>query len=86
MLVLDENGIPVPLVDLQGKFTSHMGEYAGKYVKNEYYDEGQAPEKSVDVEIAIRLKEENQSIQSREIRAQLSTQLENRRAAYYITR
>ncbi|WP_309642232.1 isoleucine--tRNA ligase [Flavobacterium sp.] len=61
MLVLDENGNPVPLVDLQGKFTSHMGEYAGKYVKNEYYDEGQAPEKSVDVEIAIRLKEENKA-------------------------
>jgi isoleucyl-tRNA synthetase len=32
-LVLDESGTPVPLVDLQGKFTSHMGEYAGKYVK-----------------------------------------------------
>jgi isoleucyl-tRNA synthetase len=61
MLVLDENGTPVPLVDLQGKFTSHMGEFAGKYVKNEYYDEGQAPERSVDVEIAIRLKEENKA-------------------------
>ena len=61
MLVLDENGNPVPLVDLQGKFTSHMGEYAGKYVKNEYYDEGTAPEKSIDVEIAIRLKEENKA-------------------------
>jgi len=61
MLVLDENGTPVPLVDLQGKFTSHMGDFAGKYVKNEYYDAGTAPEKSVDVEIAIRLKEENKA-------------------------
>ena len=61
MLVLDENGVPVPLVDLQGKFTSHMGDMAGKYVKNEYYDAGTAPEKSVDVEIAIRLKEENKA-------------------------
>jgi isoleucyl-tRNA synthetase len=61
MLVLDENNIPVPLVDLQGKFTSHMGEFAGKYVKNEYYDAGTAPEKSVDVEIAIKLKEENKA-------------------------
>jgi len=61
MLVLDENGTLVPLVDLQGKFTSHMGEYAGKYVKNEYYDINEAPEKSVDVEIAIRLKEENKA-------------------------
>jgi len=59
MLVLDENNIPVPLVDLQGKFTSHMGEFAGKYVKNEYYENGEAPEKSVDVEIAIHLKEAN---------------------------
>jgi isoleucyl-tRNA synthetase len=42
MLVLDENGTPVPLVDLQGRFTSHVGEYAGKYVKNEYYNDGEA--------------------------------------------
>jgi len=61
MLVLNENGNPVPLVDLQGKFTSQMGDFAGKYVKNEYYDTGTAPEKSVDVEIAIRLKEENKA-------------------------
>ena len=61
MLVLDENENPVPLVDLQGKFTAHMGEYAGKYVKNEYYNEGEAPERSIDVEIAIRLKEENKA-------------------------
>ncbi|MCA1481191.1 class I tRNA ligase family protein, partial [Bradyrhizobium sp. NBAIM08] len=29
MLVLDENENPVPLVDLQGRFTSHMGEFGG---------------------------------------------------------
>ncbi|HLN94935.1 MAG TPA: isoleucine--tRNA ligase [Flavobacterium sp.] len=61
MLVLDAYGNPVPLVDLQGKFTSHMGDLAGKYVKNEYYEAGTAPDKSVDVEIAIRLKEENKA-------------------------
>ena len=61
MLVLDENGNPVPLVNLQGKFTDHMGEYAGKYVKNEYYTDVDAPERSIDVEIAIRLKEENKA-------------------------
>jgi isoleucyl-tRNA synthetase len=38
-----------------------MGEYAGKYVKNEYYNDGEAPERSIDVEIAIRLKEENKA-------------------------
>ena len=61
MLVLDENDNPVPLVDLQGRFTSHMGEFAHKYVKNEYYNDGEAPEKSIDVEIAIKLKEENRA-------------------------
>lgn len=61
MLVLDKNGNPVPLVDLQGKFIDGLGDISGKYVKNEYYDEGAAPEKSVDVEIAIRLKEENKA-------------------------
>jgi len=61
MLVLDENGTPVPLVDLQGKFVAGLGDLSGKYVKNEYYNNGEAPEKSVDVEIAIRLKEENKA-------------------------
>ena len=61
MLVLDENGNPIPLVDLQGKFVAGLGDLSGKYVKNEYYNEGEAPEKSVDVEIAIRLKEENKA-------------------------
>jgi isoleucyl-tRNA synthetase len=61
MLVLDDNDILVPLVDLQGRFTEHVGPFAGKYVKNEYYNAGEAPEKSVDVEIAILLKEENKA-------------------------
>ncbi|WP_053992680.1 isoleucine--tRNA ligase [Mangrovimonas sp. TPBH4] len=61
MLVMDEQGNLVPLVDLQGKFRPEMGEHAGKYVKNEYYADGEAPERSVDVEIAIRLKEENKA-------------------------
>lgn len=61
MLVKDENDNLVPLVDLQGRFRPEMGEFAGKYVKNEYYDEGTAPDKSVDVEIAIKLKEENRA-------------------------
>ena len=61
MLVLDENDNAVPLVNLQGKFTKHMGPYALKYVKNEYYADGEAPERSMDVEIAIQLKEENKA-------------------------
>jgi len=61
LLVLDENNNPVPLVDLQGKFRPELGEWGGKYVKNEYYDDGDAPERSIDVEIAIKLKEENKA-------------------------
>jgi len=61
MLVLDTNQNPVPLVDLQGKFIDGLGEMSGKYVKNEYYNDGEAPEKSLDVEIAIQLKEENKA-------------------------
>lgn len=61
MLVKDDNDNLVPLVDLQGKFRPEMKELAGKYVKNEYYEDGEAPEKSVDVEIAIQLKKENRA-------------------------
>ena len=61
MLVLDEEGNPVPLVDLQGKFRPEMGALSGKYVKNEYYADQDVPERSADVEIAIKLKEENKA-------------------------
>ncbi len=61
LLVLDENDNPVPLVDLQGKFRRELGEFGGKYVKNEYYDTAEIPERSVDVELAIKLKEENKA-------------------------
>jgi len=61
LLILDENENPVPLVDLQGKFRPEVGLVGGKFVKNEYYPKEEAPEKSVDVEIAIRLKEENKA-------------------------
>jgi len=61
LLVKDENDNLVPLVDLQGRFRPEVTEFAGKYVKNEYYEDGEAPEKSVDVEIAIKLKIENKA-------------------------
>ena len=37
------------------------GQFLEKYVKNQYYNEKDVPEKSVDVEIAIKLKEENKA-------------------------
>lgn len=61
MLVLDDKGNPVPLVDLQGKFVQGLGNLSGKYVKNEYFNDGEAPERSADVDIAIQLKEENKA-------------------------
>ena len=61
MLVLDEAGNPVPLVDLQGRFIQGLGKYSGMYVKNAYYEPGQEPEKSLDVQIIIQLKEENKA-------------------------
>lgn len=64
MLVKDSNDNLVPLVDLTGRFLK--GEnvpelFAGQYIKNEYYDEGTAPEKSWDVQLAILLKEQNKA-------------------------
>jgi isoleucyl-tRNA synthetase len=61
MLVKDAHDNLVPLVNLQGKFRPEMGEFAGKYVKNEYYADGEAPERSIDVELAIKLKTENKA-------------------------
>ena len=61
MLVKDAEGQLVPLVDLQGRFRPEVTDFAGAYVKNEYYPEGEAPEKSVDVEIAIKLKIDNKA-------------------------
>ena len=64
MLVKDENDNLVPLVDLQGCFLKGdkvPALFAGKYIKNEYYKSGEAPEKSWDVELAILLKTENKA-------------------------
>ena len=62
MLIYDENQQLVPLVDLQGKFRPELGKLGGKYVKNEYYNNpNEIPDRSVDVEIAIQLKEENKA-------------------------
>jgi isoleucyl-tRNA synthetase len=61
MLVKDDKGNLVPLVDLQGKFRPEMGEYAGMYVKNEYYAPDETPDRSADVQLAIQLKTENKA-------------------------
>ena len=65
--IIDEKGNKVPLVDLKGKFIDGIGLISGKYVKNEYYEPEAIPEKSVDVEIAIKLKEQNLALRLKNI-------------------
>ena len=61
LLVKDDLDNLVPLVDLQGRFRKEMGEFGGAYVKNEYYNKGEAPERSTDVQLSIKLKTENKA-------------------------
>ena len=59
-LVAKQNGIgSLTLVDTQGRFVDAVTDFAGMYVKNEFYNQGQAPDKSADIQIVIKLKEEN---------------------------
>lgn len=62
IVVIDESGKPMPLVDKQGRFVKEMGNYAGMYVKNyEGKDENDPTYKSTDVLISIQLKTENKA-------------------------
>jgi isoleucyl-tRNA synthetase len=64
VMVLDENGKEVPLVNKQGRFVDEVTDYAGRYVKEEYYSaEERAVEgfKPTDVLISIKLKEDNKA-------------------------
>ena len=64
IMVKDETGKDVPIVDRTGRFVKEIGEFAGRFVKEQYYsDEEQAdPDfKPTDVLIAIKLKEENKA-------------------------
>ena len=61
VFVKDEEGKDVPIVDKQGKYVKEITDFAGMYVKNEYYPENERPEKSLDVLISIKLKEENKA-------------------------
>jgi isoleucyl-tRNA synthetase len=64
VMVLDETGKEVPLVNKQGKFVDEVTDYAGLYVKEEYYskEEREAPGfKPTDVLISIKLKTDNKA-------------------------
>ena len=64
VMVKDETGKEVPLVDKLGKFVAEVTDYAGRYVKEEYYSDAErkAPDfKPTDVLISIKLKTENKA-------------------------
>ena len=64
IMVMDENGKDVPIVDRQGRFVAEIADFAERYVKEEYYtDEERADSdfRPTDVLIAIKLKEENKA-------------------------
>ncbi|PST84127.1 isoleucine--tRNA ligase [Pedobacter yulinensis] len=64
VLVTDEKGNELPLVDKQGKFLPQVTDFAGRYVKEEYYSDEErnaADFKPTDVLIAIKLKEDNKA-------------------------
>jgi len=74
ILVTDENGRKSPLVDLQGRFVKQVTDFAGEYVKEQYYsDEEKEAERqkqggskylSVDERIAIKLRKENKAFKT----------------------
>ena len=64
IMVNDETGKDVPIVDRQGRFVAEITDYAGRYVKEEYYSDEERADpdfKPTDVLIAIQLKEENKA-------------------------
>ncbi|WP_157625896.1 isoleucine--tRNA ligase [Sphingobacterium sp. B29] len=64
ILVKDENGKEVPTVDRTGRFVSEITDFAGRFVKEEYYNaEERSKEdfKPTDVLISIKLKEDNKA-------------------------
>jgi len=64
VMVTDDQGNELPLVNKQGKFVDEVTDFAGYYVKEEYYSDEErkaADFKSTDVLIAIKLKEDNKA-------------------------
>ncbi len=64
IMVTDETGKEVPIVDRQGRFVKEIGEFGGRFVKPEYYPQevqNQPDFRPTDVLIAIKLKEEGKA-------------------------
>ena len=65
-LVAKKNGIgSLTLVNEQGRFVDEVVDFAGQYVKDEFYKEGEErPKHSVDIQIVIHLKKNNKLFKS----------------------
>ncbi|MGV8880417.1 MAG: isoleucine--tRNA ligase [Sphingobacteriaceae bacterium] len=64
VMVTDENGKEVPLVDKRGRFVEEVTDFAGHFVKEEYYSDEERQDadfRPTDVRIAIKLKEDNKA-------------------------
>lgn len=77
LTVIDTEGITQPLVDKKGRFfplekldktfvekyvnKNSYGEFAGKFVKNEYDDSKQKGDPTIDVDIVVNLKQNNKA-------------------------
>lgn len=64
VLITDEQGNQHPLVDKRGRFVPEVIDFAGRFVKEEYYSDLERKEpqfKPTDVLIAIKLKEDNKA-------------------------
>jgi len=77
LIVIDKDGNSQPLVDKKGRFfrledldpafiskkinEKSYGEFAGKYVKNEYDETKDPDDPTIDVDIAVSLKKENKA-------------------------
>ncbi len=65
--VAKENGVgSLTMVNKQGKFVDEMGEFAGRFVKEEYDPEynSEAEKEPVDIDIIVRLKKENKAFKT----------------------
>ncbi|RED91639.1 isoleucine--tRNA ligase [Marinoscillum furvescens] len=64
LVVKDEQGYDMPLVNKKGQFVDEVTDFAGRFVKEEYYDDDTRADKDfkpTDVLIAIQLKEANKA-------------------------
>lgn len=64
LVVKDEQGYDMPLVNKKGQFVDEVSDFAGRFVKEEYYDDATRSDKDfkpTDVLIAIQLKEDNKA-------------------------